>query len=273
MKLGKFNVNYLNGGTTKMDGGAIFGVVPKPLWSKKYDVNDKNQVPNLTYPILIETGDKNILVDAGIGNGKLSEKQLRNYAVDYESKIDEELKRYGLSVDDIDIVLMTHMHFDHATGLTDVEGNAIFKNALHYIQQDEWHEFISPNIRSQATYWKKNRGTYEENVLLFDKEIAVYPGIKMMHTGGHSYGQSIVMIESDEEKAVHMSDIFPTHAHNNPLWVCAYDDYPMQSIREKERLIPYFIKNDYWFLYYHDNKYFAVKYENDGKTIKEKIER
>lgn len=111
------------------------------------------------------------------------------------------------------------MHFDHATGLTDVEGNAIFKNALHYIQQDEWHEFISPNIRSQATYWKKNRGTYEENMLLFDKEIEVYPGIKMMHTGGHSYGQSIVMIERNEEKPC-ICQISSQHTRITILYGC-----------------------------------------------------
>ncbi|UDI78003.1 MBL fold metallo-hydrolase [Staphylococcus taiwanensis] len=273
MRLGNFEVNYLNGGKVQMDGGAIFGVVPKPLWTRKYDVNSNNQVPNLTYLILIQTEDKNIIIDAGIGNHKLSEKQLKNYGVEYESNIVGDLERFNLKVDDIDMVLMSHMHFDHASGLTDNDGNAIFKNALHYVQQDEWHEFISPNIRSKSTYWSKNRGTYETNMLLFDKEIEIYPGIKMIHTGGHSFGQSIILIESDGEKAVHMSDILPTRAHMNPLWVMAYDDYPMQSIREKERLIPYFINNDYWFLYYHDDKYFALKFERDGKTIKKEVKR
>ena len=124
------------------------------------------------------------------------------------------------------------------------------------MQQDEWHEFTSPNIRSKATYWEINRGTYENKLILFDKEVEVYPGIHMKHVGGHSYGQSIITIESEGERAVHMSDILPTNAHINPLWVMAYDDYPMQSIREKERLIPYYIYQDYWFLYYHDNVFF-----------------
>ena len=101
------------------------------------------------------------------------------------------------------------------------------------MQQDEWHEFTSPNIRSKATYWEINRGTYENKLILFDKEVEVYPGIHMKHVGGHSYGQSIITIES-EERAVHMSDILPTNAHINPLWVMAYDDYPIQSIREKK---------------------------------------
>lgn len=142
------------------------------------------------------------------------------------------------------------------------------------MQQDEWHEFTSPNIRSKATYWEINRGTYENKLILFDKEVEVYPGIHMKHVGGHSYGQSIITIESEgEREAVHMSDILPTNAHINPLWVMAYDDYPMQSIREKERLIPYYIYQDYWFLYYHDNVFFAAQYERDGKTIKQSIKR
>lgn len=130
MKLGAFNINYLNGGITQMDGGAIFGVVPKPLWTKRYAVNEKNQVPNLTYPILIQTGDKNILIDAGIGNHKLTDKQLKNYGVTYESQIHDELEKLNLNVEDIDMVLMSHMHFDRTTGLTDVDGNSIFRMLL-----------------------------------------------------------------------------------------------------------------------------------------------
>lgn len=176
MKLGAFNITYLNGGMTQMDGGAIFGVVPKPLWTKKYDVNERNQVPNLTYPILIQTGDKNIIIDAGIGNHKLTDKQLKNYGVEYESHIQFDLEKLNLTVEDIDIVLMSHMHFDHATGLTDTEGNSIFPNAMHYVQQDEWHEFISPNIRSKATYWEINRGTYEDKMILLMNSLKFIQG-------------------------------------------------------------------------------------------------
>lgn len=273
MKLGEFMINQLNGGITKMDGGAIFGVVPKPLWSKKYSVNNNNQVPLVTYPILIQTGEKNIIIDAGLGNAKLTKKQIKNYGVDYESNIEKALSQFHLTTDEIDYVLMTHMHFDHAAGLSDCDGNAIFKNAMHIIQQDEWHEFLSPNLRSKATYWKKNQGDYGQNVILFEDTIEVLPGIEMHHVGGHSNGLSIVTIKSNGESAVHMSDIFPTHAHLNPLWVSAYDDYPMESIRAKERLIPYFIYHNYWFLYYHDHQYFACKFQSNPQTIIDRIER
>lgn len=273
MKIGSFEITALNGGDTQMDGGAIFGVVPKPLWSKKYPANDKNQVPLVTHPLLIQTGDQNIIIDAGIGNGKLTEKQHRNYGVQNESQLEKDLANRELTVNDIDMVLMTHMHFDHATGLTDSEGNATFPNAWHYVQQDEWHEFISPNMRSQATYWSQNRGNYESKLILFEKEMEPYPGIKIKHTGGHSFGHCIIEIQSENDRAVHMADILSTSAHINPLWVTAYDDYPMQSIYEKERLTRLYAAQGYWILFYHDASHLAIKLTEDGKEIQEVIKR
>lgn len=273
MQIGQFKIDALDGGITHMDGGAIFGVVPKPLWEKRYPVNDRNQVPLVTHPILIRTPDKNIVIDAGIGNGKLTAKQIRNYGADHESNIVDSLKTFDLTVSDIDLVLMTHLHFDHATGLTNEQGEAIFPNAYHYVQQDEYHEFIAPNIRSQATYWKINRGTFENKMILFENSIEPYPGIVMKHTGGHSYGHAVIELQSDNEKAVHMADILSTAAHANPLWVTAYDDYPMQSIREKERLTNYYVANDFWFLFYHDSRYLAAKFAADLKSTTSVVER
>ncbi len=168
MKIGDISIHYLNGGNTKMDGGAMFGVVPKPLWSKQYNANERNQINLPTHPILIQTAQYNLIIDAGIGNGKLSEKQLRNFGVDEESHIIADLANYNLTPKDIDYVLMTHMHFDHAAGLTDQAGHAIFENAIHVVQQDEWHEFIAPNIRSKSTYWDKNKGDYSNKLILFE---------------------------------------------------------------------------------------------------------
>lgn len=167
MKIGDISIHYLNGGN-KMDGGAMFGVVPKPLWSKQYNANERNQINLPTHPILIQTAQYNLIIDAGIGNGKLSEKQLRNFGVDEESHIIADLANYNLTPKDIDYVLMTHMHFDHAAGLTDQAGHAIFENAIHVVQQDEWHEFIAPNIRSKSTYWDKNKGDYSNKLILFE---------------------------------------------------------------------------------------------------------
>ncbi|MBY6035139.1 MBL fold metallo-hydrolase [Fictibacillus nanhaiensis] len=271
--VGNVSLTWLDGGVTHMDGGAMFGVVPKPLWEKKYPVNEKNQIELRTEPILIRgIGGKNILIESGIGAGKLTDKQKRNYGVKEESSIVKSLEKEGLTVSDIDIILMTHMHFDHACGLSEWKDNQlvpVFENAVIYTSEIEWSELKNPNIRSQNTYWRENWVPIEHQVRTFTKEIVPLEGIKMIHTGGHSDGHSIVEISiNDEEKIYHLGDIMPTHAHHNPLWVLAYDDYPMTSIFEKQK----WIKPDRWYFFYHDCICRAVKWDKDGHIV-ERIAR
>lgn len=251
-----------------MDGGAMFGVVPKPLWTRKYPVNEKNQIELRCDPMFLQVNGKNILIEAGIGNGKLTDKQKRNYGVSEESQIEADLEKLGLTAADIDIVLMTHLHFDHACGLTKPSNGgcvSTFPNAKIYTSQVEWDEMRHPNIRSRNTYWPENWEAIAEQVITFQNEITIEDNIRMIHTGGHSAGHSIIMIESEGEKLLHMADIMPTHAHQNPLWVLAYDDYPMDSIREKQKWIPEALQSGAWFSFYHDAYYRALKWNKDGE--------
>ena len=276
LQFGKFALTWLNGGDTHMDGGAMFGVVPKPLWSKKYPVNERNQIELRTDPILVQTEGKNYLIDSGIGKGKLTEKQLRNYGVSVESELDEGLASLGLTVEDIDGVLMTHLHFDHACGLTgyqDGELKSVFPNAVIYTSQVEWDEMRNPNIRSRNTYWEENWKPIEDQVKTFEEELVITDGLKMIHTGGHSDGHSIIIMEQEGEMLLHMADLMPTVAHQNTLWVLAYDDYPIDSIAAKEKWVKHGIKSGAWFTFYHDYAHRAVKWDDGGKEIIEKIER
>jgi glyoxylase-like metal-dependent hydrolase (beta-lactamase superfamily II) len=271
--IGNLTLTWLDGGVTHMDGGAMFGVVPKPLWEKKYPVNDKNQIELRTEPILVQgLCGKNILIESGIGKGKLSDKQRRNYGVTEESAIVKSLEKEGLTTKDIDIVIMTHMHFDHACGLTEWKENqlvSVFENAVIYTSETEWNELKNPNIRSKNTYWQENWEPIEKQVKTFQDEIEPVEGLKMIHTGGHSNGHSIVKIEVEGEGTIyHLGDLMPTHAHHNSLWVLAYDDYPMTSIFEKEK----WIKPNTWYFFYHDSIYRAVKWDNDGQYV-ERIPR
>lgn len=275
LKLGNITLTWLNGGVTHMDGGAMFGVVPKPLWSKKYPYNEANQIELRTDPIFLQLNGKNIMIEAGIGNGKLTDKQKRNYGVTEESHIEESLRHFGLTAEDIDIICMTHMHFDHACGLTKPEGDKLvsaFPNAVIYTSRTEWDEMRNPNIRSRNTYWKENWEAVEQQVCTFDKELEIEGAINMHHTGGHSNGHSVITIESEGDKLVHMADLMPTHAHQNVLWVLAYDDYPMDSIWAKQRWIPETIKSSNWFTFYHDAIYRAIKWNADG-TISDEVRR
>ncbi|SDM90856.1 Glyoxylase, beta-lactamase superfamily II [Fictibacillus solisalsi] len=270
-KIGGITLTWLDGGVTHMDGGAMFGVVPKPLWSKKYAVNDLNQIELRTEPILVQGFGKNILIEAGIGSGKLSEKQKRNYGVHEEASIETSLNELGLTVKDIDVVLMTHMHFDHASGLTRKNGEefvSVFENAAIHTSDIEWEELKNPNIRSRNTYWEENWKPIQHQVYTFSETFEPINGIKMVHTGGHSDGHSVIEIQTDEQTVYHLGDIMPTHAHKNPLWVLAYDDYPMTSIYEKQK----WIKPDTWYFFYHDAVYRAVKWNEDG-VISDSIKR
>ena len=270
MKVGDVTLSWLKGGEINLDGGSMFGVVPKALWERKYPCNEKNQVTLRTDPILLQVDGKNILIESGIGNDKMSEKQKRNYGVQEEAQIDESLNELGLTTEDIDIVLMTHLHFDHACGLSKWDGNHLvptFENATIITSLVEWNEMREPNIRSVNTYWKNNWEPVQHQVQVFDEEIEIVPGIKMIHTGGHSDGHSIVLIERGSEKAIHMADIMPTTAHQNVLWVLAFDDYPMDSIKAKQKWMKEGLESEAWYIFYHDAYYRAIKWDKDGKEI------
>lgn len=267
---------WLDGGVNFLDGGTMFGVVPKALWSRKYEVDENNLIELRTDPIYISYEGKHILIDSGIGKGKLSDKLKRNLGVRAETKVEESLAQLGLTARDIDIVLMTHLHNDHAAGLTawaDDELVSVFPNAEIHVSQVEWDEMRNPNIRSRNTYWKENWEPVQHQVKTFEGQVEILPGIEMIHTGGHSDGHSIIKLTQNGETVLHMGDIMPTHAHSNPLWVLAYDDYPMTSIFAKEKLMKEALPNHYRFIFYHDAVYRLVQWDESGKEITESVAR
>ncbi|MFD3445270.1 MBL fold metallo-hydrolase [Microbacteriaceae bacterium 4G12] len=275
LQIGEIKVTWLRGGNTHLDGGAMFGVVPKPLWSRKYKHNDTNQIYLRTDPLLLQTKDGNMLIDSGVGVNKMNEKMKRNQGITEESSVEQSLAQLGLTATDIHYVLMSHLHFDHASGLTKREGDKLvpaFPNAKIYVSQTEWNEMKHPNIRSRNTYWKDNWEPIQHQIYTFEQELDVTEQIRMIHTGGHSDGHAIIIVKDQDEMFLHLGDILPTHAHQNVLWVMAYDDYPMTSIRQKQEWINYGIEHKAWFTFYHDAYYRAVKWDEEGAMV-ERIER
>jgi len=272
LQVGRATLTWLNGGVNFLDGGAMFGVVPKALWSKKYPHTDDNLIELRTDPILLQLDGESLLIDSGMGNNKLTEKQIRNFGVKEESSIEKSLAKMDLDIEDIDKVLMTHLHFDHATGLTRKVKNTYeskFKNIPIYTSTVEWNEMRNPNIRSINTYWEMNWKPIEDQVETFDKEIEILPGLKMIHTGGHSDGHSIIVFEDGDECFIHMADIMPTHGHQNKLWALAYDDYPVTSVHQKEKWMDFGYKKNAWYTFYHDAYYRALKFNENGEKIDE----
>lgn len=269
-------LTWLDGGLNFLDGGTMFGPVPKVLWSRKYEVTENNLIELAAHPILIRYQGKNILIDSGLGNDKLSDKMKRNLGIVDESKVLQNLQEIGVKPEEIDVILMTHLHNDHAAGLTKWEGDKLvstFPNAEIHTSQVEWDEMRAPNIRSKNTYWKENWEPIQAQVKPFQKRVTVLPGIEMIHTGGHSNGHSVVKLTQNDETILHMGDLMPTHAHSNPLWVLAYDDYPMDSIAAKKVLMEEGLEGDYWYSFYHDAVYRLVKWDTAGKEIVASLKR
>jgi glyoxylase-like metal-dependent hydrolase (beta-lactamase superfamily II) len=272
LKLGRFDITWLNGGRFAMDGGAMFGVVPKLLWQKKYPPDEDNFIPLVTWPMLVKTDDACILIETGTGN-KLTEKQKKNFRVQEEWDVPGELERAGVGPGDIDCVILTHYDFDHAGGVVTRDSGGelslTFPDAQHIIQKTEWEDVLTPNIRSINTFWPVNNELLKErgNLRLIDGDEEISKGVRVIHTGGHNRGHQIVRIESEGEVAVHLGDLLPTHVHFNPLWIMAYDNYPLEAIGQKEALEQKYIEENAWFLFYHDPFVPACKFDTDGNII------
>lgn len=274
---GGLSITWLNGGNNHLDGGAMFGVVPKALWTRRYQESENNTIELRTDPLLIEVDDRRILIEAGIGRGKLSDKQKRNLGVTEESQVEASLAKLGYRPEDIDTICMTHLHNDHAGGLTTLDEHgelySVFPNATIYVSETEWEEMRHPNIRSKNAYWKENWEPIQDQVKTFQTSLTVHPMIEMIHTGGHSAGHSIIKITVGEDVIYHMGDLLGTHAHIPSLWVMAYDDYPMDSIEQKEAIIRKGIAEGAYFTFYHDAYYRVVRWSTDGREIVERLKR
>lgn len=257
LDLGSITIQWLCGGNNKWDGGAMFGPVPKVLWSKKNPADADNFHEYINNPLLIRTREHNIIIDSGIGN-KLTEKQQKIFGITKKWDLVNDLKRVGLNREDIHGVILTHCDFDHASGIVMDTGKeqyeVTFPNAKHIIQQKEWEDACNPNVRSAHSYFPVNFGLLKESSLLelIDGELEVFPGVRVRLSGGHTRGHQTVVISGDESCAVHMGDIFPTHNHANPLWVMAYDNFPLDVIEQKTAIFNEYKEKNCWFTFYHD---------------------
>jgi len=273
LQVGSISIHWLSGGHFRLDGGAMFGPVPKILWQKQFDVDDQNLIGLCNDPILIRTPDKNIIIDTGLGN-KLTFKQQQIFQVGPPWDIPTSLDLLGLSRNDIDFVLLTHCDFDHAGGIVMHDESdkdcLTWPNAVHILQQREWYDVTHPNRRALSTYFPENFRELERtgDFELVDGDRRICNGVKVLHSGGHTRGHQIIEIESCGETAVHLGDLFPTRAHVNPLWVMAYDNFPLDVIDLKEQYFSEYAIRDSWFLFYHDPLIRACKLNKD-RTITE----
>jgi len=276
MKLGEFEIDWLGGGVFDLDGGTMFGVVPKVLWERKLKPVEDNYLRFRNSPMLVRTGKSNIIIETGLGN-KLSDKQKKIFRVSEDWNLPEDLASLGLSRQDVDFVILTHCDFDHAGGVVMLgdggQPELTFPGARHIVNRTEWEDATNPNIRSANTYLDENLGLLGTSGLLdlVDGANELTDGVNLLHTGGHTRGHQVVRLHSGGLTAWHMGDLLPTHAHANPLWVMAYDNYPMDAIEQKSMLLSRAASEDAWLLLYHDTSYRAIKLDEKGNVEAETL--
>ena len=271
-RVGDIEIYWLSGGDFRLDGGAMFGVVPKALWQKRYPVDGGNCIPMCNDPLLIRTPDNLIVIDTGLGN-KLSEKQKRNFQVASSWDIPRQLEQLGISREDVELVVLTHGDFDHAGGIVMLnsggERELTFPRATHIFQEMEWQDLSDPKGRAKATYLAENFDLLRQagRYRLVAGDIELCPGIAVRHTGGHTRGHQLIQMSSRGESAIHLGDLCPTHGHTNPLWVMAYDNFPLEAIEQKNDLLKQCARDNSWITFYHDPFIRAIRLNEDGRIV------
>ena len=261
----------------RLDGGAMFGVVPKPLWERRTPADARNRIPLATRPLLVDNGSTRLLVDAGIGN-KMDAKSVDIYAIDRTKNVAHSLAEVGLSESDIDIVLASHLHFDHFGGATTTDGSGAvrptFPNARYVVRADEWEDATHPHERNRASYLPDDFAPLKAaGVLdLFQVDREIIPGVRVEWTGGHARSHQVVYLESGDQTAVFVADMIPTTAHVDEAWIMGYDLYPMETLAFKRRFIREAIEREYLIVFEHDPRIVAGYIrEKDGKKVVEPV--
>lgn len=276
MQFGNLELISLSDGFFRLDGGAMFGVVPKPLWEKRVPADEKNRITLGMRPLVVR-GARTMIIDAGIGE-KMDAKNAAIYGLDRQRHLTHALADAGLAASDIDIVLASHLHFDHAGGFTERTPDGAlrprFPRAQYVARRGEWDDATHPHERNRASYLAENfQPLADAGVLqLIDADATIMPGVRVRRTGGHTMHHQIVLIESAGRTAVFAADLVPTTAHVDAPWIMAYDLYPMDTLIFKRAFLREAIEREYLIFFEHDPK-IAAGYirEKDGKTMVEPV--
>ncbi|MGH2575176.1 MAG: MBL fold metallo-hydrolase, partial [Ignavibacteria bacterium] len=258
MKIGDYKLYSVQTGLFKLDGGAMFGVVPKPLWSKTNPPDDRNRIQMGMRSLLLVSDKRKILVDNGVGY-KLTAKLNDIYGVDHSSyTLEKSLGDSGYSTEDITDVILTHLHFDHAGGSTYFDENRqvklTFPNAVYYLQRKHWEWANNPSERDKASFFPENFLPLEKagQLKLLDGEHKFDEYITLQVINGHTPAQEIVKVKDDSTTLLYTADLFPTTSHIPAPYIMGYDLYPLTTLDEKKKFLSKII-NEKWILFFeHD---------------------
>ena len=276
MAFGDMQLTALHDGPFRLDGGAMFGVVPRPLWEKTSPPDDRHRIQLAMRPLLVEASWGRMLVDCGAGD-KMSAKDKDIYALDRTRTLDHALADVRLSRESIEIALATHLHWDHFGGATERAGDALkprFPRAEYVIRSAEWEDATHPHERNRASYLADDFVPLASAgvVTFFDGDQIIRPGVRVVRTGGHTGQHQIVFVESGGRTAVFVADLIPTTRHLADAWVMGYDLFPMDTLAFKRRFIREAVDREYLVFFEHD-PLIAAGYirEANGKRFVEAV--
>ncbi len=270
MKIGPYLLYSIETSEFALDGGAMFGIIPKPLWEKEAPADAQNRISMVTRSLLLVSPDHIIIVDTGNGT-KWQEKFKDIYRIELENlNLDSSLQKYGFTPDDITDVYCTHLHFDHAGGNTKIVDGKIepvFPNAIYWIQQENWNLANSPSEKDAGSFMSADWSVLAENdmIQLVDGKESFLPGIEQILTYGHTTGMMHPVLSDSAQKLIYMADLVPMAAHIPLPWVMAYDIHPVQTVQEKREILPRIVDEEWIIFFEHDPMYQAAKVKFNGK--------
>ena len=275
--LGDFELITLSDGFISLDGGAMFGVVPRTLWEKRLPPDDSNRIPLGMRPLIVRSGKTNLIIDAGCGD-KMDAKSAQIYKLDRRYHLDHALADAGLSAEDIDVVVASHLHFDHVGGFTKIgkDGSLVprFPKAKYIAHRAEWEDATHPHERNRASYLPENFVPLKDAgvLTLVDDAAEIIPGVRYRRSGGHTPNHQVVTIESGGRTAVFTADMYPTSVHIPDPWIMGYDLYPMDTLAFKRAFAREAVEREYLLFFEHDPS-LAAGYlrEKDGKRFVERV--
>lgn len=260
LEVGRFRLHALEAGRQRLDGGAMFGVVPKPLWEKRIPADDRNRIPLALRCLLVEGPDALVLIDTGIGN-KEEEKFREIYGVENEgdpTALEDAIREAGFEPADVGVVIDTHLHFDHAGGNTVLRADGriepAFERARYVVQKGEWEFAHLDNERIRGSYFRRNFDSIRESGLFdfVEGPAEIVPGVHVVPTPGHTPHHQSVLIESEGRTAFYLADLVPTSAHLPLPWIMGYDVEPLVTLETKREWLTKARQEGWLLVFEHD---------------------
>jgi glyoxylase-like metal-dependent hydrolase (beta-lactamase superfamily II) len=266
LKVGPYELFAIESGRFALDGGAMFGIVPRPLWERPCPPDEQGRIALALRLLLIRGRGRTWLVDTGIGD-KFDPKSNSIYRIEDSLLPDEALRAAGFDPNDVTDVILTHLHFDHAGGTTRADGSLVFPRARHYVQRVQWEWAQRPSMKDRGSYRDGDFRALAGQVAMLEGRGNLAPGIEVLPVDGHTPAMQLPRVHGEGKSVLYCADLVPTAAHLRAPWIMAYDNEPMKTAAEKVELLGRAAQEGWILFLEHDARYAAVRVRRGAKDF------